>query len=270
MSARTAFKFSYSEKRDIVTCPHRYELITIQGVQTIDADVVRRLLVPNVIDQALTAWVNNCFAGSLEEIAVDKFRVYVRNNDRSIRWKHPMDCRDQELKLCASAKRLDASMREHGLCRSDVRAQPMMKAVVKLTNGQEIKLTGKLDLLYTDEPSIWDLKMTENPKWLDRKQLIYYDFGMSLQLERKVKRCGFLVPAMNPPVQEIPPVGRAEWEELFEELNFGIQTIVSGQFPDLGNEQEDCYLCFAKRFCRRYAGGPTSVVAGTKSSRVGL
>ena len=271
MARDTKYKFSYSEKRDIVTCPHRYQLITIQGVQTVDADVVRRLLVPNTLDLALTTWVNNGFPGSLVEVARDRYEAYCKTNIHSIRWKHPMDFRDCDLNLRDAAVKLEAAMRCNDLIRAGARAQVTIMVKVDLPNGEQLKLTGRLDLLYPDMPEIWDLKTTDNAKWLDMDQLVYYDFAVSLMLGKKVKRCGFLVPLIDPSVQYTDEIGREEWEQLFEELNFGMQTITVNQFPDLGKTEVDCFMCFAKRFCRRYAGrGPKQIVTSGKSTKVGF
>ena len=253
------YKFSYSEKRDITTCPHRYELITVRKIPQ-DFEI-RRLLVPNVLDGALDTWIKNLFTGHLVDIAVEHYRYYVENNKRYIRWKHPMDMRDCEISLVDTANKLETAMKQYGLCRSDCIAQKNCKAIITLSNGSEIKLTGRLDLYYDEAPMIYDLKTTDNPKWLDIKQLIFYDFVISHMTGRKVKKCGFLAPMMNPPVLELDYVGKAEWDELFQELNSAISVVTSGQFPDLGNKDEDCFMCFAKWYCkRRFEKGPQQLV----------
>lgn len=266
---QTAFKLSYSEKRDITVCPHRYELIAIDKVQTFDVDIARRLLVPNVLDMALDLWVKATFTGSIEEIAVARYARYIQENERSIKWKHPMDMRDCELKLRDASVKLEAGMRNAGLCTSDAVSQPDCKALLELSNGEQLKLTGRLDLLYTEEPSIWDLKTTDNVKWLDVDQLIYYDFAMSILLGRKVKRCGFLAPLIDPCVQEIPAVGRDAWNKLMDQLGTAVSRIHNKDFPDLGDEQQDCFMCFAKRFCKRRGRGPATVVPSGKVMKVG-
>lgn len=256
----TRFKLSYSEKRDITTCPHRYELISIQKIQTVDASIVRRLLVANSLDSSLDTWVKQSFTGSLEEIAVTEFNSRIKSAGRYIQWKSATDARECELNLRRGAVNLAKGMQEADMCRSDVETQPHVKAILKLSDGQEIKLTGRLDLLYRDEPSVWDLKTTENVKWLDLDQLIYYDLAMSLQLGRKVKRCGFLVPLLNPPVQEIPAVGKDQWNRLIEELNQAIQHIHNSDYPATGDPSKDCFMCFAKKFCKRNVVEVPSVV----------
>src|SRR5215467_3838135 len=188
----TKYKFSYSEKRDICTCPHRYELLTIRRIPQ-DFDV-RRLLVPNVLDGALETWIKNLFTGRLVDIAVDHYRWYCYNNARVIRWKHPMDQREQELVLIDAANKLEKAMRDYGLCRNDCLGQMNCKAIVTLSDGSEVKLTGRLDLYYDEGPMIYDLKTTDNARWLDIDQLIYYDFVVSMMKQRKVKKCGFLAP----------------------------------------------------------------------------
>jgi hypothetical protein len=258
----TKYKLSYSEKRDIIVCPHRYKLQSIDKIpQTFD---LRRLLGANVIDLALSDWIETKFAGKLEDIAQARYVKYIVSNKKALRWKSKSDMKDQEQKARETARKLEKAMRDHGLCLSDATTQTNVKAKLKLSDGTQLKLTGRMDLFYTEHLWIYDLKTTEDKRWLDVDQLVYYDFVLSTMLGKKIKKCGFLAPLINPPVQEIPFVGKEQWQGLLNDLQRAIDTIEVGDFPDTGDEKQDCFLCFAKAHCKRNKHSAELIQVGRK------
>lgn len=265
---RAEFKFSYSEKRDITICPHRYKILSVDKLPQ-DLDV-RRLLAANVTDSALTTWINSKFTGKLSDLADFHFAEYVKSN-RYIRWKSPMDQRDQQLHVVEVADKLDKIMRDYGMCLPDAVTQKHLKIVITLSDGRRLSLTGRSDLFYENELWCYDLKTTKDKRWLDVDQLVFYDFVTSLMLGRKLKKCGFLAPLINPPVQYLE-VEREDWQKLLEDLNKGIKSICEADFPDLGDEKVDCFLCFAKSHCKRYArqGASSPLIQVGKSVRTGF
>ena len=248
-------KLSYSDLRDLVICPMRWELINVKGVKP-DFDL-RRFLVPNVIDQAFTDWVNQGFPDNqLLILALARFDMSIKTN--FIRWKHPLDQQEERERTRRAAWNLEFAMRQRDMCRVGATSQNRIKLLI-----DTVKLTGRPDIIYHDSLEIYDVKTTEDKKWLDFGQLHYYAMAISAEKRQRISKVGFLAPLMDPVVQPCEST-KEDWKNIVTKIKAAEVSVRTKQFPPTGLDNDACYMCLVKRACPAYNKPVNAVAKGTR------
>lgn len=246
---------SYSKKRTLLECPHKYELQYIRKVQPRAEE--RRFILPNSVDGGLNLWIKQGFQGALVEHVLIEFDK--KAESVTLRWRDGEDKPTLRNEAISTAAILEKVMRENGLCPS---AGAISQKYIKVAVN-DILITGYMDVYYKIEHEIYDLKTTKDKKWLDWNQLYFYDWAASIMMGRKIKKVGFLAPLMREPVQT-KVVGKEEWGKVINEINVAVKLMEGKEFPATGDPSKDCYMCLLKFACTKY-NRPINVQNGVVS-----
>ena len=234
--------FSYSSKRDITTCPHRYELLHIKKIaQSFEPT---RFLVANTVDSVLTDWARAEFPKDwITKAGETTFKRLALSSKP--KWKNVFEERDKKLVAVEACYKLEKAMREHGLCRPDAITQVNRKVVVG-----NVRMAARFDIMYTESNDIYDLKTTTSRRWLDVLQLVWYHMIQSVHIKHRAGKVGFLAPLISEPVQsfEVTP---EMWSETVSHINKAVGHIETNDFPATGERDKDCYMCLVKHACKK-------------------
>lgn len=242
MQENKLYHFSYATKRDITTCPHRFELLHIKKIK--QSFEPTRFLVANTVDSVLTDWVRAKFPKDwimkVGEVTFKRLALSYKP-----RWKSVFEERDKRLLAIEACYKLEKCMREHDLCRPDAIAQVSRKVVIS-----NVRMAARFDLMYTESNDIYDLKTAASRRWLDTLQLVWYHMIQSVHVKHKAGKVGFLAPLISESVQsfEVTP---EMWQETVGQINKAVSHIEANDFPAIGERDKDCYMCLVKHACKK-------------------
>lgn len=250
-------RLSYSQLRDLIECPHRYELqYVLKKKQRIDN---RRLLIANVADRALTSWIKSGFKEDyIVPKALEKFDEFVTNN--FVPWKNATDRPILRETLENLIGILEHQMQFHGLCTSDAAGQVKLEYVIN-----DVTLVGKPDVYYNINGMILDLKVTKDARWLDWKQLVYYWIIATKQFKKPHGKIGFLSPLMSDTVQ-IREITQEDKENCVKQIEAAVSNIQNSYYPLTPDEKKYCFMCYMKDSCERFAKVPVTWIRKGKGS----
>jgi hypothetical protein len=238
-------KLSYSQLRELIKCPYRWKLIYIDHIKPIFE--IRRFLVPDVVDEALTDWIKAGFEGDLIDFTQKRFDYWCKKN---VRWSTPFEKQDKWVIAKRAAFNLNFAVRKLNLNRPGVVVGQMDLEGWDSTGTLRIK--GRPDLVDTERLEIWDVKTTDNPIWLDVNQLVFYHLLHLAAKKQRLKKLGFLTPLMNDVVQELEINQNVELVEMIEVIKKAVENITNQDFPPTGLNNDACYMCMVKHACCHY------------------
>jgi len=182
---------SYTFLSTYKRCRKRCQLELIKRVVPLEAVDNRPFIVGRVADWLFTKWIteNNYREGWMVNKAEDLFNWFAKKFH--IVYKGKDDKAKLIFKLKNAVTRLEACALSENLPDRNLTLQ---KRFEKTKNG--LNFVGKVDIWMPDEKIVWDLKITESSKWLDKFQLMFFAWLMSM-IGHEVGTVGFFAPLMK-------------------------------------------------------------------------
>lgn len=230
---------SYTLLSTYERCRKKCLLELVKRVVPFESVNNRPFIVGTVSDWLFTHWITdeNYREGWMESKAEDLFNWFATK--RRIIYKGKEDKEKLIFKLKNSVRRIESAAFAECLPDRNVKLQTRFE---HRTSG--LNFVGKVDVWFPDEEILWDLKVTESMKYLNKFQLMFFAWLWGLE-SKTIKRVGFFSPLMKKYLQEHDVV-----QVDFDETERRVFNIISMMKED--NWQvttTDCWGCSVQDFC---------------------
>ena len=236
---------SWSFMRAYEACPYQQKLIRIDRLGPEKPDE-RRFIRGTTGHKVFELWAKTSFDASMKpEMAGDIFDNLTAQ--KHIVWFNSSDREKMRKRVIAEAAMLMEAVKYHGLDRlKDLQMETWLSA--SLFDGHVIK--GLLDAVVDGGTWIMETKMSDNQKWIDPDQLVFYGFLLGMAKNRYPSRLSFFLPVMERVENRLLDIEFSKDD--FVRINNRVKNFVTrwtaGEFPASG-EGETCRYCEVKASC---------------------
>jgi hypothetical protein len=232
--------------RGYETCPYQQKLIRIDKLGPERPDE-RRFIRGTTGHKFLEVWARRSFDDRMApELARDILDDLVVK--KHIVWFNASDKEKMRKRVVAEAAMLMEAVRYHGLDRlKDLQLESWLSAPLF---GDHV-IRGLVDVVVAGGAWLLETKMSDDQKWIDPDQLIFYGLLLGMAREQRPTRLSFFLPVMERVEDRLSDVNFSEAD--FVKMNNRVQCFVTswtaGEFPAIG-EGETCRWCEVKQYCR--------------------
>lgn len=234
------FNISYTLLSCYKSCRKKCYLQYIKKVIHPDQVNQRPFIVGIVADWLFGKWVEGGYPPGWMEYKADgmfdwfstKRKIIYRNTDDKDKMKAKLRRAVHDLEVCASDADLQSKRFE------------TQRKVAFEKDG--FSFFGKLDMWFPDERKIWDLKITENKKYLDPFQLHFFAWLIENSTPHQVQGLAFFSPLMRPYFREV------DWTEVekhqLESDLYGLLDMIKNE-TTWDKTAKDCWGCPVQSWC---------------------
>jgi CRISPR/Cas system-associated exonuclease Cas4 (RecB family) len=236
-------RLSYTMLSTYQKCHRRMWLQYVKKLVPPEKVNQRPFIVGICADWLFKKWVERGYPlGWMEEESRGIFEWF--STKRNIRYLDPADKEKLIFKLGKSVVALQEAVLESKFPDRSLELQKELE----VEHGQ-FTLTGKMDIWFSKERAIYDLKITVSTKYLDSFQLRYFAWLMERKYGIPVESLMFLSPLMRPYLREVTwlPTDKVDFESL---LFYTLGQISSGNW-DITTK--DCWSCPVASYCEEFA-----------------
>lgn len=231
-------RLSYTSLNVLRKCRYRFFLQYVKKLVDWDKIDQRPFIVGKIADWLFQKWIERSYPQGWMEYKADEMFDWFATKNRIV-YKSRGDKDKLKFKLRNASRRMENSAFNWKL--PDRRMMLQKKAYC---THDGFDFSGKLDLWFPEENLIWDLKITENKRYLDAFQLYVFAWIME-KSDHEIKKLGFFSPMMRRDLYEYDwtHVERHQFEqELFELL----ELIRSNSWEQTA---KDCWGCPVRSLC---------------------
>lgn len=240
-------RFSWSLMRAYEQCPLQQKLIRIDklGPEKVDE---RRFIRGSTGHKFLELWAKKGFCNKMIPEEAGKIFKGLASK-KHIVWLGEKEKEELAAKVIIDASMIMEAVRFHKL--NLVNDLEVEKWVSKpIMSGGHV-LAGLMDLVAEGGAWAIETKMSNDPKWSDPGQLIFYGLLLRIARRRYPKRLSFFLPLRKTIENRLMDI--EFFEEDFSRMHARIMSFInnweSGIFPPKG-EKEVCAHCEVKLFCK--------------------
>lgn len=239
-------RFSWSLLRAYEQCPLQQKLIRIDklGPEKVDE---RRFIRGSTGHKFLELWAKKGFCNEITpEEAGNIFKGLA--SKKHIVWLGEKDKEELAIKVISDASMIMEAVRFHKL--NLVNDLKVEKWISKPILSGEHVLAGLMDMLAESGRWVIETKMSKDPKWFDKDQLIFYGFLLRVARGKYPARLSFFLPLIEKVENRLVDVDFSE-DEFLRMLNRVKRFILkwnTGKFPAMG-EADTCRWCDVKSYC---------------------
>ncbi|HCW07620.1 MAG TPA: hypothetical protein DGG95_09690 [Cytophagales bacterium] len=236
---------SWSFMRAYEACPYQQKLIRIDKLGPEKPDE-RRFIRGTAGHKVFEIWAKSSFGDGMKpEMAAKIFDTLVAQ--KHIGWLNPSDKEKMRNRVIAEAAMLMEAVRYHGIDRlKNLQVESWLSASLL---GEHV-IKGLLDVVIDGGTWLLETKMSDNQKWIDPDQLVFYGLLLTLAKNRYPSRLSFFLPVMRRVEERLLDIDFSQDD--FGRINNRIQNFVdkwtAGEFPATG-EGETCRWCEVKNYC---------------------
>jgi hypothetical protein len=227
-------------------CPLQQKLIRIDKVGPKKVDE-RKFIAGTTGHHFFMMWAKKGFdERTTPELAQDIFNDLI--SKRHIVWFNNSDKERVRVKVIKEASKLIRAVRYHGL--DKLNTMQIEKTIEKRLPFGNHKVSGIADIIAQDESWIIETKMTDDLKWADKDQLIFYGLLLGAINRRYPKRLSFFLPVMEKAEDSLIDVdfSKAEFLLMYKRICNFVTNWTNGLFFATGNA-EKCNHCCVASFC---------------------
>lgn len=253
----SSYNISYTLLSAYKSCNKKCFLQYIKKVIEPDKVNQRPFIVGTCADWLFGKWVEEgyvpgwmeCKADSIFDWFSTKRKIVYRDVDDKEKMKAKLRRAVHDLEVCADDMSLWSKKFES------------QRKVIFDRDG--FSFFAKLDMWFPEELEIWDLKITENKKYLDSFQLYFFAWMIETSLGVKVNALKFFSPLMHPYMKEV------EWTDVERHK---LETDLYGLLESLKNEvswnktSKDCWGCPVQTWCEMDAGNEEDAICEKTAS----
>lgn len=236
---------SWSFMRAYEACPYQQKLIRIDKLGPEKSDE-RRFIRGTTGHKVFETWAESSFDDDMKpEVAANIFDTLVAQ--KHIVWLKPYDKEKMKKRVITEAAMLMEAVRYHGIDRlKDLRVESLLSASLF---GEHV-IKGLLDVVIDGGSWLLETKMSDNQKWIDPDQLVFYGLLLMMAKNRYPSRLSFFLPVMGRVEERLLDIDFSQGD--FGRINNRIQNFVNkwtaGEFPATGGG-ETCRWCEVKAYC---------------------
>ena len=236
---------SSSFMRGYEACPYQQKLIRIDKLGPEKPDE-RRFIRGTTGHKFFDLWAKRSFDGNMTpEMAADILDDLV--SKKKIIWFNARDKARMRKRVVTEAAMLMEAVRYHGI---DGLKNLQVESWLSASLFGEHVIKGLLDALIDGGAWLLETKMSDDQKWIDPDQLVFYGFLLGLAKKRYPSRLSFFLPVMERVEDRLLDIDFSEDD--FRAINNRVQNFIrkwtTGEFPATG-EGETCKWCEVKSHC---------------------
>jgi hypothetical protein len=231
--------------RAFEACPYQQKLIRIDklGPEKVDE---RRFIRGTAGHKFFELWVKRGFDETDPQIAGNILDDLVAK--KHVVWFNHHDYAKLRTRVVNEASMLMESVRWHGIDRlRNPQVEGWFSAALPF-GGHETR--GLIDVVAEDGMWIIETKMSNNAKWIDPDQLIFYGLLLGMARERYPARMSFFLPVMDKIQDRLLDIefSQGDFTRMLDRIKDFVAQWTNGDFPATG-EGETCRWCEVKAHC---------------------
>lgn len=239
-------RVTWSFMRAYEACPYQQKLIRIDklGPEKVDE---RRFIRGTTGHKFFELWAKRGFNDETDpQMAGDILDDLVSN--RHIVWFNKYDYAKLRTRVVNEAFMLMEAVPWHSLDRlRNFQVEVWFSA--SLPFGDHV-IRGLIDVVAEDGMWIIETKMSNDAKWIDRDQLIFYGLLLGMAKERNPARMSFFLPVMDKIQDRLLDIefSQGDFTRMLDRIKDFVAQWSNGVFPATGGG-ETCRWCDVKTYC---------------------
>lgn len=207
----------------------------------------RRFITGTVGHKFFEIWAKRGFDNGISSEAAGRiFDGLIRR--KFIKWHDESDCGQIRERVIKEASMLIEAVRYHGIDKiNDLQVEKLFSKPLPFNQHS---VAGKLDIVAKSGAWLLEMKMSDNPKWQDPDQLIFYGLLIGSIKRRYPTRLTFFLPVMPKVEDRLLDIefSNNDFLKMYTRINDVILKWGKGIFPATGN-QETCRYCDVRNYC---------------------
>jgi hypothetical protein len=242
-------------------CPYQQKLVRIDKLGPEKPDE-RRFIRGTTGHKFFELWAKRSFGDTMKpEMAANILDDLAAK--KRIVWFNASDKEKMRKRVVAEAAMLMEAVKYHGL---DSLKNLQMESWLSASLFGEHVIKGLLDALIDGGAWLLETKMSDDQKWIDPDQLVFYGFLLGLAKKRYPSRLSFFLPVMERVEDRLLDIEFSEKD--FVRINYRVRDLVTkwtaAEFPATG-KGETCRYCEVKSYCSRRKGNGTLEEVGLRN-----